>query len=132
MLVGPSPSLIARLDNDVLPKLAQHNSLRDGVVAADQYCRMWRMRCDFILKPTLLTRDKPRGPELDVAHSLNNIYPRYGEMIATMVIVTGVPRPRQRSDRPPPPAGRKDGRILAKRKKACFKPPDTFKRMRMP
>ncbi len=41
------------------------------------------MRCDFILQPTLLTRDKPRGPELAVAHSLNNIYPRYGEMIAT-------------------------------------------------
>jgi hypothetical protein len=34
--------------------------------------------------------------------------------------------------RPPPLAGRKDDRTLAKRKKARFKPPDTFKRMRMP
>src|SRR5262249_33404423 len=82
MLVSPSPSLIVRLDNDVLPKLVQHNSLRDGVVAADQYCRMWRMRCDFILQPMLLTRNKPRGPEVAVARSLNHIYPRYGEMIA--------------------------------------------------
>ena len=83
MLVGPSPSLIARLDNDVLPKLAQHNSLRGGVVAADQYCRMLRMRCDFILQPTLLTRNKPRGPEVAVTRSLNQVYPRYGEVIAT-------------------------------------------------
>jgi lysophospholipase L1-like esterase len=88
MLVGASPSLIARLDNDVLPKLALHNSLRDGVIAADQYCRTLRMRCDFILQPMLLTRSKPRGAEVAVARTLNQLYPRYGEMIATMYRTT--------------------------------------------
>jgi hypothetical protein len=88
MLVGPSPSLLARLDNETLPKLAQHNSLRDGVIAADAYCRALKISCDFFLQPMLLTRKKPRGPEIMVAQTLNQVYPRYDKVIATMYRTT--------------------------------------------
>jgi lysophospholipase L1-like esterase len=88
MLVGPSPSLLATLDNETLPKLAQHNSLRDGVIAADAYCRALKISCDFFLQPMLLTRKKPRGPEIMVAQTLNQVYPRYDKVIATMYRTT--------------------------------------------
>jgi lysophospholipase L1-like esterase len=35
-----------------------------------------------------LTRNKPRGPEVAVARTLNQVYPRYGEVIATMYRTT--------------------------------------------
>jgi lysophospholipase L1-like esterase len=94
MLLGPSASLVARLDNEVLPKLARDNSLRDGVIAADAYCRATGIGCDFILQPMLLTRREPRGPEIAVARTLKEVYPRYAEVVATMyraTVDTGLP-----------------------------------------
>jgi hypothetical protein len=94
MLLGPSPGLVARLDNDILPKLARDNSLRDGVIAADAYCRAAGIGCDFILQPMLLTRREPRGPEIGVARTLKEVYPRYAEVVATMyraAVDTGLP-----------------------------------------
>ncbi len=83
MLLGPSANLLARIDN-VLPRLAQHNSLQDGVVAADKYCRASAIRCDFFLQPMLVTRNTPRGSEIRIAKTLNRTYPRYDDVIATM------------------------------------------------
>jgi lysophospholipase L1-like esterase len=94
VLLGPSPSLVDRLDNEVLPKLAQHNSLRDGVIAADEYCRAMSISCDFILQPMLPTRREPRGSEIRIARTLNQVYPRYAEVIATIyrsTVNTGLP-----------------------------------------
>ena len=94
VLLGPSPGLVARLDDEVLPRLARHNSLRDGVIAADAYCRSAGIGCDFILQPMLPTRREPRGPEIRVARTLAEVYPRYAEVIRTMyrsAVDTGLP-----------------------------------------
>lgn len=94
MLLGPSASLVAKLDNEVLPGLARHNSLRAGVVVADAYCRAAGIGCDFILQPMLPTRREPRGPEISVARTLEAVYPRYAEVIKTMyraAVDTGLP-----------------------------------------
>jgi lysophospholipase L1-like esterase len=93
-LADPSPSLLARLDNEVLPGLARQNSLRNGLIEADAYCRALTIRCDFILQPVLLRRKQPRGPEIPLARTLAHVYPRYGETFATMyrsALNTGLP-----------------------------------------
>jgi lysophospholipase L1-like esterase len=83
-LAGPPPSLLARLDADVLPALGRDSSLRRGVIAADDYCRAVTMRCDIILQPVLPARRPPRGPEIPLARSLAQVYPRYAEVFATV------------------------------------------------
>jgi lysophospholipase L1-like esterase len=84
MLAQPSPALLAMLDNDLLPKLAQKNSLRDGLMAASSYCQTAAMPCDVVLQPLLLLRKEPRGPEVPIARTLNALYPRYDQVFATM------------------------------------------------
>lgn len=84
ILADPPPSLLARFDVDILPRLAQRNTLRDGLIAADEYCRAIAVHCDFMLQPMLLTRKRPVGPEVRVAQTLELIYPRYEETITTM------------------------------------------------
>src|SRR5258705_320507 len=54
----------------------------------------FRGRCDVVLQPILLARSKPRGPEIVLVRSLEEIYPRYREMFATMyrsALGTGLP-----------------------------------------
>src|SRR5262249_35806419 len=38
LITGPPAATLARLEQDVLPRTAQDNSLRDGIAAADKYC----------------------------------------------------------------------------------------------
>jgi hypothetical protein len=71
-----------------LPSLTQHNSLRDGVIAAGEYCNAVRISCDFMLQPMLLTRKKWNGPEIRLARALNQVYPRYDQVILTMYRTT--------------------------------------------
>jgi lysophospholipase L1-like esterase len=50
--------------------------------------------CDFILQPMLPTRREPRGSEIRIARTLNQVYPRYAEVIATIyrsTVNTGLP-----------------------------------------
>jgi hypothetical protein len=84
VLLGPPPGVLAKFDNDIIPKLAKANALRDGVIAADGYCRMLGLRCDFILQPMLTLRTQPVGPERRLSQSINRIYPRYRELTAAM------------------------------------------------
>jgi len=84
MLVGPAPDTLATLDNELLPALARHNTLNDGLIAADGYCRTAALRCDFVLQPTVLRRSEPRGPEIAIARTLKQLYPRYDQTFATM------------------------------------------------
>jgi len=86
--------LLARLDNEVLPELARHNSLKDGLASANQWCRARTIRCDVVLQPMLLTRNEPRGPEIRVAQTLKQIYPRYRELVELVyrsTLTTGLP-----------------------------------------
>ncbi len=94
VLSDPSPSLLARFDNEVLPRLAQDNSLLEGLQPASEYCGAVAIRCNFILQPLLLTRKMPRGTEIRLARALEQIYPRYRETIATIYrasLNTGLP-----------------------------------------
>jgi hypothetical protein len=90
----PPRDLLARLDNEVLPELARHNSLKEGLTSANQYCRALAIRCDVVLQPMLLTRNEPRGSEIRVAQTLRQIYPRYRELVELFyrsTLNTGLP-----------------------------------------
>jgi hypothetical protein len=82
--LSPSSSLLAQLDTELLPALARGNSLRDGLLAADQYCRDSALRCDFVLQPVLLRRKTPVGPEIRLDNTLRHVYPRYGRAFEIM------------------------------------------------
>src|SRR5262249_12614019 len=84
LVVGPPQSVLAKMDDEILPRLAKQNSLRDGVMAAQEYCGATAIVCDFILQPMLLTRREPRGPEIRLARSFELVYPRYRQLIATV------------------------------------------------
>jgi lysophospholipase L1-like esterase len=79
-----SSDLLQKLDNELLPSVARRNSLLDGLIAADEYCRVSALRCDFVLQPVLLTRRAPIGPEVRLARTLRQVYPRYDELFTTM------------------------------------------------
>jgi lysophospholipase L1-like esterase len=79
-----SSVLLQKLDSELLPGVARHNSLLDGLIVADEYCRATALRCDFVLQPELLRRKAPIGPEIRLAQTLRQIYPRYDELFTTM------------------------------------------------
>jgi hypothetical protein len=82
--LAPDAVLLAKMDNEVLPRLARTNSLRSGIDAATTYCRTAAMRCDFMLQPMLLTRRTPVGPEVAITQTLKQFHPRYDALIATL------------------------------------------------
>ncbi len=64
VLTGPSQGLLATLDHEVLPRIARTSSLREGLLAADEYCRSSELRCDFVLQPVAFdaqAAERPRG-----------------------------------------------------------------------
>jgi lysophospholipase L1-like esterase len=79
-----SPDLLQRLDNELLPDVARRNSLLDGLIAADEYCRTSKLLCDVVLQPELLKRKTPIGPEIRLAQTLREVYPRYDELFTAM------------------------------------------------
>ena len=79
-----SSDLVKKLDNELLPSVARRNSLLDGLIAADEYCRASALRCDFVLQPVLLTRRTPIGPEIRLVRTLREVYPRYDALFTTM------------------------------------------------
>jgi lysophospholipase L1-like esterase len=89
----PSPSALARLGR-LVAGLAQRNSLRDGMIAADEFCRATALTCDFVLQPVLSMRKTPIGPEIRLARTVKQVYPRYDQAFATMyrsVLHSGLP-----------------------------------------
>jgi hypothetical protein len=92
----PSAADLARLDDSVLPRLARENSLREGIGAADAYCRAEGLQCDFALQPLLPLR-KPRvGSEVRVAAALQRLYPRLDVLAERMYrdVITAGPAGR--------------------------------------
>jgi hypothetical protein len=82
--LAPDAALLDKIDNEVLPRLARTNSLRDGIAAATAYCRTAAMRCDFMLQPMLLARSTPIGPEVAITRTLKQFHPRYDAVTATV------------------------------------------------
>jgi len=83
-LLAPDAALLDKMDNEVLPRLARTNSLRDGIAAATAYCRTAAMRCDFMMQPMLLARRTPVGPEVAITQTLKQFHPRYDALTATL------------------------------------------------
>jgi hypothetical protein len=68
----------------LLSDLARGSSLRDGLLAADEFCRASTLPCDFVLQPVLLRRKTPVGAEIRIARTLRQVYPGYGQAFAAM------------------------------------------------
>src|SRR5262249_13822954 len=75
-LFPTSKGTLEQLDSDILPRLRQKNSLRAGILAADDYCHRAGLRCDFVLQPNLATRLTASGKELEMQKTLLSLYPR--------------------------------------------------------
>ena len=72
----PSAERLAQLDEQVLPQILRNSSLRTGIIAATDYCRMVMLRCDVVLQPFLLGRKSLVGSEGAIAQTLKRVYPR--------------------------------------------------------
>jgi hypothetical protein len=68
----------------LLSDLARGSSLRDGLLAADEFCRASALPCDFVLQPVLLRRKTPVGAEIRIARTLRQVYPGYEQAFAAM------------------------------------------------
>ena len=71
----PSTQALAHLDEVVLPEIIKRNPLRQGVEAADAYCRAEVLRCQLLLQPAIYTRRPPRGPEVAIALTAERVHP---------------------------------------------------------
>ena len=80
----PSPQLLRLVDKDVLPKAVKMNSLRRGVAAANDYCRIAALRCDFALQPMLHLRETVSAPEATMKRTLSRIYRRLDVLAVRM------------------------------------------------
>lgn len=63
---------------DLAARVVSASSLREGIAAAEGYCRAVALRCDFALQLILQMRKMPLGPEVTLARSLESIYPGIG------------------------------------------------------
>jgi hypothetical protein len=83
LMSAPSADLPSGLDN-LVADLARGNSLHDGLITADALCRASALDCDFVLQPALLLRKTPVGPEIRLARTIRQAYPRYENAFRTM------------------------------------------------
>jgi lysophospholipase L1-like esterase len=67
---------LQRLDEKVLPAALKMNTLHQVIVAADEYCRAAKLRCDFALQPMMFQRKTHSGAEAAMAKTLAHLYPR--------------------------------------------------------
>jgi lysophospholipase L1-like esterase len=72
----PSPQKLQWLDREILPAVLKENTLRKGILAAAQYCRVADLRCDFVLQPMMFERKSHTGAEAVMARTLRRVYPR--------------------------------------------------------
>jgi lysophospholipase L1-like esterase len=80
----PSPQLLQWLDHEALPAALKNNTLREGIAAANDYCRTTALRCQFALQPMLLARTNRHGPVVRLAQTLGRVYPRFDILAARM------------------------------------------------
>jgi lysophospholipase L1-like esterase len=80
----PPPQLLQWLDREALPAALKNDTLREGIAAADNYCRTTALRCEFALQPMLFARTPRHGPEVRLAQTFRRIYPRFGALTAQM------------------------------------------------
>jgi lysophospholipase L1-like esterase len=75
VLQGVNANYLARFASDKLPGILQHNPLRRGVAAAEDYCRSAELDCVFALQPTLVTRKNHPAGEARLAKTYDILFP---------------------------------------------------------
>ena len=75
LLEGVNSSYLAKFESDKLPGILQHNPLRRGVAAAEDYCRSAELDCVFALQPTLVTRKNHPAGEARIAKTYDILFP---------------------------------------------------------
>jgi len=89
-----SPETLRWLDSEVVPAALKNNTLRDGIAAADAYCRSSNLRCDFVLQPMMTRRQTHSGSEARMRERLARIFPRFNVLTSSMygaALVSGPP-----------------------------------------
>ena len=86
LMTGPAAATLAKLDREVLPRTAQSNSLRDGIIAADKYRAAAMLRCDFVLQPIMATRQPAVAEEIAVARTLGLVFPSCANSPAECIV----------------------------------------------
>jgi hypothetical protein len=71
-----SAERLAQLDAQVLPQILRSSSLKIGLMAAIDYCRMAMLHCDVVLQPLLFGRQSLFGSEIAIAQTSKRVYPR--------------------------------------------------------
>ncbi len=72
----PSPQKLQSRNGEIFPAVLTANRLRDGILAANDYCRATGLRCDFVLQPMMFERKSHTGPEAVMAKTLARLFPR--------------------------------------------------------
>lgn len=80
----PSPQVLQWLDTEMLPAAAKNNTLQQAIAEADDYCRMTKLHCDFVLQPMMYQRKSRTGAEAGMAKTLARIYPRMDALTARL------------------------------------------------
>jgi lysophospholipase L1-like esterase len=75
LLGGVNASSLAKFENDKLPGILRDNPLRQGVVAAEDYCRSAELDCAFVFQPTLITRTNHPAGEAKLAKTYDLLLP---------------------------------------------------------
>ena len=69
------PSAANKIDPEILARMRQSSSLGKSIVAADEYCRINGLKCDFALQPWLFTRAHPMGSEGALMRTIDGLNP---------------------------------------------------------
>ena len=84
VLKGPSPTAVVEFERHLLPRILQNSSLRQGMIAADKYCRAAALRCEFALQPTLVTRKNRVAPETKMTRTFELVFPGLAALTEAM------------------------------------------------
>jgi hypothetical protein len=76
-IVAVSAAELEKREAELLPKVQRNNHLREGLLAANNFCTEARLRCDFFLQPLLFTRSPPVGTEVQLVPTFKQFYPGF-------------------------------------------------------
>ena len=71
-----TPQVMRHFDDKVLPLALKISTFNKDIVAADEYCRAAKLRCDFALQPVMSERKTHSGAEAAIEKTLARVYPR--------------------------------------------------------
>jgi GDSL-like lipase/acylhydrolase family protein len=75
LLEGLKASWLARFESETVPGILKNNPLRNGTVAAQDYCRSAELDCVFVFQPTLVARKNHPAGEARLAKTYDLLFP---------------------------------------------------------